>query len=114
MPIRSSRRGPSVSPLAPGSQRFRAAADTAWRVVLAIPGSYALSSVLTVWLARLLPGGALSATLTATMLSFAVCAACVVGIFAARSALRATVWMALATGLGVAAIQITNLLRAAA
>ncbi|MGO1068909.1 hypothetical protein [Lysobacter sp. CA199] len=95
-------------------QRFRAAADTAWRVVLAIPGSYALAAVTTGMLARLLPGGALSASLTATMLSFAVCATCVVGIFAARSALRATVWMVVLGGLCAAGIVAVDSLRAVA
>ncbi|VFR31961.1 hypothetical protein ANK1_4044 [plant metagenome] len=70
--------------------------------------------MLTAGLARLLPGGALSASLIATMLSFAVCAAAVIGIFAARSALRAVLWMALFAALGVAGIQVADLLRAAA
>ncbi|MFT4253517.1 MAG: hypothetical protein QM608_13640 [Caulobacter sp.] len=77
--------------------------DLVARVVLAMLGAYAVMAACTMLLARLLPVQRLDASLWATIVSFAVYAALVVWVFAARSALRAGLVLAaigLAAGLG--------------
>lgn len=69
-----------------------------WAVVsrsfAAILGGYVVAALFTAALAVWLPGSRAEATLTATMLSFAVYAGAVVWVFAARTAGRA--WLGLA------------------
>lgn len=73
--------------------------DVACRILVAVPGNYAATGLAVCASARVLPGSALSATLTATLLSFVVFAAGVVATFAARDGLRAAAWLA-----GIAAV----------
>lgn len=78
---------PTLSPLLRGF-------DLAGRIVLAIPGGYAFASVWAFALGRVLPTPDVEASLIATMTSFAIYAAAVVWVFAARSAMRAMVGLA--------------------
>ncbi|KLJ02380.1 hypothetical protein [Luteimonas sp. FCS-9] len=86
------------SPIPVRSPRDRTAAvarlDVLCRVLVAVPGNYAATSLVVIAIARLLPGGALPAALTATLLSFALFAAGVMATFAARDGLRAGAWLA--------------------
>lgn len=59
------------------------------RVIAAILGGYALTSLATFALARLLPLSKSEASMTATLLSFFIYACVVIWAFAARSAWRA-------------------------
>jgi hypothetical protein len=61
--------------------------DVAARALAAVPLNYAVTSALTMLIARLLPGGAQQASVGATLLSFAMTA------FAVRSVAR--LWMGL-------------------
>lgn len=67
--------------------------DVALRTIAAIPANYALTALITVWLARVLPGPRAEATMGATMLSFAVFAGIAIAAFATRSVAR--LWVAL-------------------
>lgn len=64
------------------------------RALAAIVGGYAVAALSTGALSVYLPGARAEATLTATMLSFIVYTGVVVWVFAARSAWRA--WLGLA------------------
>lgn len=64
------------------------------RTLAAIVGGYVVSSLSTMVLARLLPMAPADAVMTATMLSFAIFTCAVIWVFAARSAVRA--WLGLA------------------
>ena len=76
--------------------------DIAARTLAAVPLNYAVTSALTVLIARLLPGGGAQASIGATMLSFAIFAGIAMTAFAVRSALR--LWIGLiAAGLAAAA-----------
>ncbi len=59
------------------------------RILVAGPGNYAATWLLTALLARTLPGGALTTTLVATLLSFVLFACGVVATFAVRDGGRA-------------------------
>jgi hypothetical protein len=59
-----------------------------------VPLNYAVTSALTMLIARLLPGDAAQASITATMLSFAIFAALAMAAFAVRSV--AKLWIGLA------------------
>lgn len=63
--------------------------DVAARVVLAIPGAYAVMAACTMLIARIIPAARLDATLWATIAAFGIYASLVVWVFAASSALRA-------------------------
>ena len=72
------------------------------RALAAVPLNYAVTSALTMLLARLLPGGPVQASIGATLLSFAIFAALVMTAFAVRS-VRA-LWLGLvAVGLAAGA-----------
>jgi len=76
------------------SKRWR---DVAARAIAAVPLNYAVTSTLTMLLARLLPGGPQQASIGATLLSFLVFAGLAMTAFAVRSVSR--LWMGLiATG----------------
>ena len=76
------------------SKRWR---DVAARAMAAVPLNYAVTSTLTMLLARLLPGGPQQASIGATLLSFLVFAGLAMIAFAVRSVSR--LWMGLiATG----------------
>lgn len=75
------------------ARKGRPAWDVPLRILLAALGGYGLTSLATALLARLLPGSPLDASLSATMMSFAIATALVVWIFAAHSALRVTGWI---------------------
>lgn len=70
---------------------WRRRGDMALRVFAAVPLGYAVASVWAMALARLLPGDRAEATVTATLVAFALCAAAAMWSFAARSGWRA-VW----------------------
>jgi hypothetical protein len=65
------------------------------RILTAFPLGYAATSLLVMALARLLPGDRAQVTVTVSLLSFALYAALVVFVFAARSAGRALLTTAL-------------------
>ncbi|MGH6632525.1 hypothetical protein [Sphingopyxis sp.] len=74
--------------------------DVAVRALAAVPLNYAVTSALTMLIARLLPGGAQQASVGATMLSFAIFAGVALTAFAVRSVSR--LWAGLiATGVAV-------------
>jgi hypothetical protein len=66
---------------------------TALRILAAVPGGYAVASLATACLARLVPGDRAAATVTATLASFAVLAGVIVLSFSLRSVLR--LWLIL-------------------
>lgn len=71
--------------------------DIAARALAAVPLNYAVTSVLTMLIARLLPGGAQQASIGATLLSFLIFAGLAMTAFAVRSVSR--LWVGLiATG----------------
>ena len=75
--------------------------DVAARALAAVPLNYAVTSALTMLIARLLPGGAQQASVGATLLSFVIFAGLAMTAFAVRSVSR--LWMGLiATGLAAA------------
>lgn len=63
--------------------------DMVLRIVAAVPLGYAVGSLWAMALARLLPGDRAEATVTATLVSFALCAFAAMWAFAARSGWRA-------------------------
>ena len=65
-----------------------ARADVTVRIIAAIPLNYGLTSLLTVLLARVLPGGPAEASLGAMTLSFLIFAGLALAAFAVRSAPR--------------------------
>jgi hypothetical protein len=67
--------------------------DVAARALAAVPLNYAVTSALTMLIARLLPGGAQQASVGATLLSFAIFAGLAMTAFAVRSVAR--LWMGL-------------------
>lgn len=72
--------------------------DVAARALAAVPLNYAVTSALTMLLARLLPGGAQQASVGATLLSFLIFAGVAMTAFAVRSVGR--LWAGLiATGM---------------
>jgi len=71
--------------------------EVALRALAAVPLNYAVTSALTMMLARLLPGSPQQATIGATLLSFVLFAAIAMVAFAVRSVSR--LWVGLiATG----------------
>lgn len=67
--------------------------DIAARVLAAVPLNYAVTSALTMLLARLLPGSAQQASVGATLLSFVIFAGLAMTAFAVRSVSR--LWVGL-------------------
>lgn len=65
--------------------------DVTSRALAAVPLNYAVTSTLTMLLARLLPGGPQQASIGATLLSFVIFAGLAMTAFAVRSVSR--VWM---------------------
>lgn len=77
------------------------------RVIAAVVGGYMLTILAIALLALHLPMEPFEATMTATMLSFAIYASVVLWVFAIRSAWRA--WMGMAAVLAILkALQMTN------
>lgn len=60
------------------------------RIVTAMVAGYALTSAVTMVLARILPGSPLDTAMAATLMSFAVYTAVILWVFAARRALIVT------------------------
>jgi len=79
--------------------RWRRRTDSGLRLLAAVPLGYAVASLWAMALARLLPMPAAPATITATLIAFAVCAAAVMWAYAARSGWRAVWTLALAGGI---------------
>nr|WP_298721405.1 hypothetical protein [uncultured Steroidobacter sp.] len=73
--------------------------STGGRLVAAVVGGYLLTSSLVALLALLLPMEPAEAVLTATMLSFAIYAAIVLSVFAARNAW--SMWLYLVAAIAV-------------
>ncbi|RIV80922.1 hypothetical protein D2V17_18660 [Aurantiacibacter xanthus] len=84
------------------SKAVKARTGNGWgiaaRVVAAIPANYLLTSLATACLARLLPMPTAEATLTATLLSFALLAVIALIAFAVRSVRALWLWMLVAGG----------------
>lgn len=80
-----------------GRRPWRRRGDHALRIVAAIPVGYAVASLWAMMLARLLPGDRGQATIAATLVAFAICAAAAMWAFAARSGWRA-LWVLIALG----------------
>jgi len=59
------------------------------RIVAAVPMGYAVASLWAMALARMLPGARSEATVTGTLVAFALCAFAAMYAFAARSGVRA-------------------------
>ncbi|UKK83956.1 DUF3649 domain-containing protein [Sphingopyxis sp. BSN-002] len=72
----------------------------ALRALAAVPLNYAVTAVLTMLIARLLPGGAAQASIGATLLSFILFAGIAMAAFAVRSTVK--LWLGLVV-LGVLA-----------
>ncbi|MDO7840839.1 hypothetical protein [Sphingomonas immobilis] len=77
--------------------------DNALRILVAMPGGYAVASLWAMALARILPGGPANATIAATLVAFAICAVTAMWAFAARSGWRAF-WTMLLAGAAAGAI----------
>ncbi|MXP27025.1 hypothetical protein GRI39_13410 [Altererythrobacter indicus] len=77
--------------------------DMGLRILAAVPVSYAVASLWAMALARILPMERSEATITATLLAFAICCAAVMWSFAARSGWRA-LWSLVLIGAAGAAI----------
>lgn len=87
---------------ASGSNRaeaWRRRGDMALRILAAVPLGYAVASLWAMALARLLPGDRAEATVAATLVAFAFCAAAAMWAFAARSGWRAVWTLGLAAAL---------------
>ena len=67
------------------------------RILAAIPLNYALTSVIVMCLARVLPLAPAQASMAATLASFAIFACLALGCFAGRSVLGLWAWMVGAT-----------------
>lgn len=76
--------------------------DIAARALAAVPLNYAVTSALTMLVARLLPGGAQQASIGATIFSFAIFAGLAMTAFAVRSTAR--LWAGLIATGAVAAL----------
>lgn len=72
-----------------GAPTARPAWDVPLRILTAAAGGYVLTSLVTMLLARTLPGNPLDTAMAATVMSFAVYTAAIVWVFAARKALTA-------------------------
>ncbi|WP_447765111.1 hypothetical protein [Sphingopyxis panaciterrae] len=84
---------------AAGKLRWANRRDVTLRTAAAVPLNYALTSLFTVLLARILPGAPAQASIGATLLSFAIFAGIAMLCFAVRSVSR--LWLAM-IGAGVA------------
>jgi len=69
------------------------------RVILAGAGGYAVAALATGWLALVLPGSRAEAVSAATIASFAIMAAAVIWVFAARTLARAALSLGLVAAL---------------
>ncbi len=67
---------------------WRRSLDVVARVLAAIPLNYAVTTALTILLARIVPGGPMQASVWATLFSFAIFAALAMAAFAVRSVAR--------------------------
>ncbi len=74
------------------------------RLLLAVVGGYTVAALASGWLALALPGARAEAVSTATLASFAIMAAAVIWVFAARTLGRAALVMGLVATLLSAAL----------
>lgn len=88
--------------------RLRHGADVAARAAAAILMGYVTASLCTAVLAKLLPGPVIEATMTATLISFAIYAGVAIWAFADPKTWR--VWAGLAVGCGLLALALRILL----
>ncbi len=72
-----------------GDTRSRPVWDVPLRILTAAVGGYVLTSLVTMLLARTLPGNPLDTAMAATLMSFAIYTAAIVWVFAARTAMTA-------------------------
>ncbi|MEJ5977399.1 hypothetical protein WG901_12180 [Novosphingobium sp. PS1R-30] len=89
----------STKATSPRVEAWRRRGDMTLRVIAAVPLGYAVGSLWAMALARLLPGDRAEATVTATLVAFALCAFAAMWAFAARSGWRAFWTLALLGGL---------------
>ncbi|MBJ6123303.1 hypothetical protein [Sphingomonas mollis] len=82
---------------------WRRRGDASLRILAAMPVGYAVASLWAMALARLLPMTPAGATVTATMVAFALCAGAAMWAYAARSGWRA-LWTLLVAGAVAGAI----------
>ena len=78
---------------------WRQRGDATLRLLAAVPAGYAVASLWAMALARLLPMNAAEATVTATLVAFAICAGAAMWAYAAPSGRRAFWTMVLAGAL---------------
>ena len=69
--------------------------SVASRIIAAVVGGYALSTITTFIFAYILPGGRAQGLLMGMMISFAIYTAVIIWVFATRSAVRAWVGLVL-------------------
>lgn len=79
---------------------WRRAGDNALRLIAALPVGYAVASLWSMALARILPGDRVQATIAAALIALVLCALAAMWAYAARSGWRA-LWTLLVAG-GVA------------
>jgi hypothetical protein len=89
---------------------WRRRGDATLRLIAAVPLGYAVASAWAMALARLLPGERSEATVAATLIALAICAAAAMYAYAARSGVRAFATLALlgATAGAIAWLSILN------
>ncbi len=81
---------------------WRRAADNALRLIAALPAGYAVASLWSMALARILPGDRAQATVASALIALLLCALAAMWAYAARSGWRA-LWTLVVAG-GVAAL----------
>lgn len=82
------------------------------RVLLAIVGGYAVAALASALLALILPGPRAEAVSAATIASFAIMAATIIWVFAARTVGRATFVLALVATLLIAVLWLARIVQA--
>jgi hypothetical protein len=75
------------------ADRRRAARDVTLRAIAAVPLNYVVSTLITVMIARILPGGAAQGSVGSMLLSFAIFAGIAMTCFAVASTARLWLWL---------------------
>lgn len=82
---------------------WRRIGDNALRLIAALPLGYAVASLWSMALARILPGDPVQTTVAAALIALVICAAAAMWAYAARSGWRA-LWTLVVAGAVAAAI----------
>ncbi|PZO74670.1 MAG: hypothetical protein DI632_13130 [Sphingomonas hengshuiensis] len=82
---------------------WRRLGDNALRLIAALPVGYAVASLWSMALARILPGDRAQATIAAALIALALCACAAMWSYAARSGWRA-LWTLIVAGAAAGAI----------